>query len=707
MSSWSVNYLFLANAGLLVLLACFLVSRRRSEITWIFFATNLSLALWNICNFLIEERLWVEGLTTLVRLQCLGGMMIANGLYYFCSSYPVSHPSKANWLNAAVFAGFIGILFFTDLVTDAAYIGGDVVYEDGPAFIYYSLYLYLSLLSLLAVYRLAKAWKRYPEHRSRIRYFFIGILIYIVCAITCNLVLPSFGNYDFLIVGRMAATFTLIFFFYAIAKYAFLDITVIINKAGAWLTTMAILIGALLLLDGITQPWPVLKVLARCLVVIVSALYAVALQQFLLTTAKRKFIRGWYSTEEVINRLAGKITLEKSREAIFKEVTKVMDEVFELEDILTIVAVRDEHESFSYYKIVGKFQKIRNNDPLIEAMREQTSCMRLEDAPEHLHRRLEELHFNTRAGMVLPFHSPEFLEGVVLLGERSNQKSYTESDLRFFNNLISFLSPVLYRLTPMEKLEQLYSESRQKLHEAEIQLIRAQKIESIVHATRQCHHEIRTPLNIIKLGIGRIKTLEDLEAYKDVAREEIGHALEIVDETLTITEVDKMSGNRMADININDVIQRCLRLIDRTRYSVELDLEELPEIPAVLSDIQVVITNLIHNAMEAMPNGGSLAFTSRANATDVIVTVEDSGEGIPEAVRSKVWEPYFSGRGSHVGNTTAGRGWGLTIVNRIVTAHQGTIRFTSEERVGTRFIITLPRRKEDSQKSTHLSQVYP
>ena len=176
-----------------------------------------------------------------------------------------------------------------------------------------------------------------------------------------------------------------------------------------------------------------------------------------------------------------------------------------------------------------------------------------------------------------------------------------------------------------------------------------------------------------------------------------------------MADVDRNAGNRAMDININEVIQRCQRLVDRSRYRVELDLAELPEIPAVFSDIQVVITNLIHNAMEAMPGGGSLAFTSRATPADVVVTVEDDGEGIPETLRSKVWEPYFSGRGSKIGNSNAGRGWGLTIVNRIVTAHQGTIRFTSEEKVGTKFIITLPRRKgQDEQKGgSHLSQAYP
>lgn len=708
MLTWSVNYLFLANAAFLLLLALFLVSRKKNAIAWLFFTTNIGLALWNFCVFLTEQQVWLDHISMIVRLQLLAAMVFANGFFYFASSYPIYHDGKGKYLNATIFTLFTLTLFFTDFITLAQFTNGSVIYRDGRGYIY--LTIYISLLCFSALYKLVMAWRRYPEHRSRIRYFFIGIATFISCAITFNMVLPSFGNFDFLIIGRLSSTLAPVFIFYAITKHEFLDITVIINKGTAWLVTMILMLTLALSVTAMTQNVPVLNLIALCMVVLVVAVSAHPLQQFLLTTAKRKFIRGWYSTEEVINRLSRRITQEKNREAIFKEVVKVLDEVFELEGVLTIVAVRDEHEMFSYYKIAGKFHKIKSDDPLIEALKGSNLCMKLEDAPGHVIRRLEELQFRKhRYGMILPFHSPEYLEGIVVLGERSNQINFTESDMRFFNNLISFLSPVLYRLTPMEKLEQLYSESRQKLHEAEIQLIRAQKIESIVHATRQCHHEIRTPLNIIRLGIGRIKSLADLEAYKLVAREEIDHALEIVDETLTITEVDKSSGNRAADININDVINRCLRLIDRSRYKVELDLGELPPIPAVFSDIQVVITNLIHNAMEAMPEGGGLAFTTRANSSDVVITVEDDGEGIPEALRSKVWEPYFSGRGSDVGNSTAGRGWGLTIVNRIISAHQGTIRFTSEEKVGTRFIITLPRRKgqDENPVSTRLSQAWP
>jgi signal transduction histidine kinase len=706
MFPWSVYHLFLANAALLMLLALFLVWRKQNRAAWIFFTANTALAFWSVCVFILGQKLLLDYASIIARLQLVGGMIFASALFYFASSYPVYQDGKSKYLHALAFILLAAATIGTNFTTEVQIVDGDVVFNDGYGYVLVT--AYISVVSISALYRLVQSWQKNPEYRSRIKYFFVGIAIYVSCSVVFNLVLPSFFDiYDFLIVGRLSATVAPLFIFYAIVKHEFLDTTVIINRGTAWFVTLALMLAIGLSLDSVTSSMPTLNFLVFCVVLAGAAFFAHPLQQFLLTTAKRKFVRSWYSTEEVINRLSGKITQEKNREAIFKEVVKVLDEVFQLEDVLTIIAVRDEHEAFSYYKIVGRFQRIKPTDPLIEHVRPITDCMRLEEASSAIAQRLEELQFGRGRGVFLPLHSPEFLEGIIFLGERSNQAAYNESDMRFFNNLVRFLSPILYRLTPMEKLEHLYSESRQKLHEAEIQLIRAQKIESIVHATRQCHHEIRTPLNIIKMGIGRIKTLEDLENYKEVAREEINHALEIVDETLTVADVDRSSGNRAMDININEVIQRCQRLIDRSRYKVELDLGELPEIPAVFSDIQVVITNLIHNAMEAMPGGGSLAFTSRATPTDVVITVEDDGEGIPEALRSKVWEPYFSGRGSKVGNSNAGRGWGLTIVNRIVTAHQGTIRFTSEEKVGTKFIITLPRRKEESQKGQHLSQAYP
>jgi signal transduction histidine kinase len=198
------------------------------------------------------------------------------------------------------------------------------------------------------------------------------------------------------------------------------------------------------------------------------------------------------------------------------------------------------------------------------------------------------------------------------------------------------------------------------------------------------------------LGLGRVKSLDELESYKVVAREEIDHALRIVEETLKISDINQPVQRPVTEVDLNEVVNHCLRLIDHNRYQIVLDLNQIPKLPGQFSDLQVVVTNLIHNAIEAMPEGGTMNFQTclegvKGNRPDrVVLRVEDNGAGIPPEIRSRVWEPYFSGKNGGDGLSAAGRGWGLTIVNRIISEHGGTIRLDSEVGVGTKFTITFP-----------------
>lgn len=685
----SLNYLFLANAIFLLSLGSFLEQRKKSGLSKIFLLTCAGLALWNFCNFALEERLFTGVLDMLVSLQLFGAMVFANGLLYFSAAYPEASVGRWHLPNALLFFGFTAAIFLTDSVSTAEIVADEIVYRDGAGF--YLFAFYLSVLGISALARLVLSYRRHVEYRDKIRYYIIGVSIFSVCAIVFNLVLPSLGNYDFLIVGRLGATAAPLAFFYAMTKHEFMDVSVIINRATSWLLVLSVFAVLSLMVLELAGSWPLIQDLAIVLLVVAAALFANPAQKFLLTTAKRKFVRGWYSTEDVFNRLSARIAQEKDRETIFREVLAVLDDVFELEDSLSIVAVRDEEEQFSCYRISGRYRKIAANDALIREMSKFAVAMQVHKLPVAVQERLRGEDLRLMKHMViLPFHSPEYLEGLLVLGEKSSQAPFTENDMVFFNNLIAYVAPLLYRLTPMEKLEQLYNESRQRLHESEIQLIRAQKIEAIAYATRQCHHEIRTPLNIIRMGIGRIKTLEDLEGYREMAREEIDHALSVVEETLAITEVSEQVDKKFAAVDINDIVHRCQRLIDKSRYRVVLELEELPLVKAVPSDIQVVIINLIHNALDAMPDGGTLVFSTTLAGGMVEVGVEDTGQGIPEELRSRVWEPYVSGKPTEAGNSSAGRGWGLTIVNRIIHEHAGTINFTSIRNQGTRFTFCLP-----------------
>ena len=97
--------------------------------------------------------------------------------------------------------------------------------------------------------------------------------------------------------------------------------------------------------------------------------------------------------------------------------------------------------------------------------------------------------------------------------------------------------------------------------------------------------------------------------------------------------------------------------------------------------------NLVNNAVQAMPKGGKLIIHAFKEGRDVLLTVKDTGVGIPEAVRGKLFTPMFTTK-------SKGQGFGLAVIKRMTEALGGTVSFESQEGKGTTFIIRLPSPKE-------------
>jgi signal transduction histidine kinase len=93
--------------------------------------------------------------------------------------------------------------------------------------------------------------------------------------------------------------------------------------------------------------------------------------------------------------------------------------------------------------------------------------------------------------------------------------------------------------------------------------------------------------------------------------------------------------------------------------------------------------NLISNAVQAMPKGGKLTVQTYHDNDSAIITVEDTGIGIPEQAKAKLFQPLFTTK-------SKGQGFGLAVCKRLVEAMNGTITFDSAEGKGTRFTVRLP-----------------
>jgi signal transduction histidine kinase len=118
---------------------------------------------------------------------------------------------------------------------------------------------------------------------------------------------------------------------------------------------------------------------------------------------------------------------------------------------------------------------------------------------------------------------------------------------------------------------------------------------------------------------------------------------------------------------------------------VETQIEPLPPLPARPGQLHQVLLNLIGNAIEAMPGGGTLRVAARAGEHDVAISITDTGPGIEAADRERVFEPFFTTRAD-----TGGTGLGLAVAREIVMKDGGTIRVEDGDGGGARFVVSLP-----------------
>ncbi len=233
---------------------------------------------------------------------------------------------------------------------------------------------------------------------------------------------------------------------------------------------------------------------------------------------------------------------------------------------------------------------------------------------------------------------------------------------------------------------------RKKLESA---LVQSEKLSAVGQLAAGVAHEINNPLGII-LGfsqsvVSRMKEDDALSMpLKSIVREAL-RCKDLVQNLLMFSRAQKSELQEAIDLDL--MLESALSLIEaqtKTR-NVELVKEISGELPKILANkvqLQQIIINLCSNAIDAMPEGGTLtvgAAVSNKRPTHVEIQVRDTGTGIPKEIQSKIFDPFFTTK--EVGK---GTGLGLSLVYEIVNKHKGTIELESGEGKGTAFTVLLP-----------------
>ncbi len=212
-------------------------------------------------------------------------------------------------------------------------------------------------------------------------------------------------------------------------------------------------------------------------------------------------------------------------------------------------------------------------------------------------------------------------------------------------------------------------------------------------------HELKTPITSMKVLAESLLQNEnaDTAAYREFMTDivdEIDRETKIINDLLALVKTDKQNAvMNFSMVNINeliDVIMRRVVPIAKTR-NIELTYESYREVNAEVDEVKLslVISNLVENAVKYNVDNGWVRITLNADHSFFYIKVADSGVGIPEDAKDKVFERFYR-VGKDRSRDTGGTGLGLAIARASINAHGGTIKLYSESGKGTTFTVRLP-----------------
>jgi two-component system, NtrC family, sensor kinase len=244
------------------------------------------------------------------------------------------------------------------------------------------------------------------------------------------------------------------------------------------------------------------------------------------------------------------------------------------------------------------------------------------------------------------------------------------------------------------QLEAAFEKMVTGLSRAQTLALSNERLAAIGKMAAHVTHEIRNPLSAMGLNVEMLE--EELALSDGAQRSEVKSLLTAIqreverlehlsEEYLRVARLPqpRMEAEDVAAV-VGEVVVFARPEIELARCTVALEVDEhLP--PALFDEAQLrqALLNLLRNAREAMPSGGPIDVRVAAEGMSVVIEVADRGGGIPEPIRSRVFDPFFSTKGE-------GTGLGLAITRHIVESHGGSVTCDPREGGGTRFRIALP-----------------
>ncbi len=282
-----------------------------------------------------------------------------------------------------------------------------------------------------------------------------------------------------------------------------------------------------------------------------------------------------------------------------------------------------------------------------------------------------------------------------------NDRGDAASARRFFQVTTAPLHDAGGEIAQVVELAQDVTEQKR----TQAQMIRAEQLAAVGELAGQIAHEVNNPIAIVSAKT-RLLLSDHRSEMSDETAAEIEKITDLADRVARIAQgllsYCRPSGAARISMDIRHPIRKALALIEQRASQAGIEMNtDLPDgvafVEANPQEMEQVFLNLMLNALDAMPNGGKLTVSAHevrergdGEVTHVVVAVKDTGKGIPDSLRQRIFQPFFTTK-----EEGRGTGLGLSICHGLIQSHGGELDVESRLNEGSRFTVRLPVQSED------------
>ena len=293
--------------------------------------------------------------------------------------------------------------------------------------------------------------------------------------------------------------------------------------------------------------------------------------------------------------------------------------------------------------------------------------------------------FGAQEFVAVPLIAKGVVVGVILADNLYSGRPITEDHVKLLSLFAAQAALAIENADTYAELQMRVSQ----LHSAQDKIVHAEKLAAVGKMAAHVAHEIRNPLATIG-GFARsiLKHPENVERVKRNVHVIAEESTRLESMLKGVMDFSRPSPPVLKTADLNAVAEKTFRThverLGASNIHADLDLDHsLPEIPFDENQIVQVLTNLIRNAGDSMPNGGALTLRTKRQGEQALLQVMDTGSGIPPEVMERLFSPFFTTKSS-------GTGLGLAVTRKIVDDHGGRIDIKSQVGQGTTFSVYLP-----------------